>query len=479
MTETESLPQTSLVVDLDGSLIRSDLLVESGLSFVRQNPLRSLAPLIWLAEGKARLKERLAESSIIDATTLPYNEQVLEMIKQERAAGREIVLATASHEIIANQVADHLGLFDRVLATSGDKNLSATTKRDVLVDRYGAKGFDYIGNSSDDLPIWGACRKAVLVNPSAGVESRVKAKDKTIIRADEPKIRTWVDALRLHQWAKNLLLFVPLVASHRLLETELLIDGILAFLIFGMCASATYLLNDLLDLANDRLHGSKKFRPIPYGSVPIAQAVFAVPLLLSLAFLLAALLLPVSFVAALGAYCLLTVAYSITLKRRMMVDVITLSMLFTIRVIAGVFALGLDLTFWMLAFSMFMFLSLALVKRYAELLEAHKEGALEKTPGRGYYPSDLSMIASLGASSGMVSVLVLAMYTQQEAISTLYSRPELIWLSCPMLLFWIGRIWMLTHRGEMNEDPVFFAVTDRISILTGVMFAATFWLSSI
>lgn len=478
MRKGRSCAQTPLVVDLDGSLIRTDLLVESLLSFVRKNPLKFLSPLLWLIDGKANLKRRLAEATSIDATTLPYNDEILELIKQERNAERTVVLATASHEILANKVANHLGLFDTVLATSGETNLSAKRKRDVLVERYGVRGFDYVGNSYDDLPVWKACGEAVLVNPSSRLETLCIAETKKVVRTIAPTMRAWLKAMRLHQWAKNLLLFVPLVASHRLLEAELWIDGLLAFFVFGMCASATYLMNDLLDLADDRLNRSKKFRSIPDGRVPIVKAVIIVPVLMLLAFLASAVFLPFGFLMALAAYCLLTVAYSMTLKRRMMVDVITLSLLFTIRVIAGVYALDLELTFWILAFSMFMFLSLALVKRYSELLDAHNQGSLGKTPGRGYYPSDLPMIASLGASAGVMSVLVLAMYTQQESIFALYSKPEIIWLTCPMLLFWIGRVWMLTHRGEMNEDPVYFAVTDRISILTGLFFVATFWFAS-
>lgn len=477
MTESNPIAPIPLVVDLDGSLIRSDLLIESALSFVRQNPLQIMTPLYWLIDGKARLKEGLAEVSEIDVKTLPYNDEVLDIINKARDSGREVVLATASHQIIANQVAEHLGLFDTVLATSENLNLSATAKRDVLVDKYGAQGFDYIGNASDDLSVWEACREAVLIDPSASVESRCTMAPKQVVRTGRQSGRTWAKALRLHQWAKNLLIFVPLVASQRFLEIDLMIEGILAFFLFGLCASATYLMNDLLDLTSDRLHETKKFRPLPDGRISIFQAIFAVPLFILLAFVLAILFLPMDFVVVLGAYCVLTIAYSVTLKRRMMVDVITLSLLYTIRIIAGVFALGLDLTFWMLAFSMFIFLSLALVKRYAELLDAHKQGALERTPGRGYYPSDLSMIASLGAGAGMISVLVLAMYTQQESIFKLYSHPEIIWLTCPMLLYWIGRTWMLTHRGEMHEDPVFFAVTDKISIVTGVLFILTFWLA--
>lgn len=471
--------QTSrpLIVDLDGTLLRSDMLVESLFSFIRHNPFKVFAPFFWLLGGKANLKAKLAAAVPLDVATLPYDSEVIAFLEQEKTTGCTLVLATASHQNYAKAIADHLGLFDRVLATHGETNLSASTKRDVLVNEYGEKGFDYFGNSRDDLKVWPSAHKAYLANPEIGVEKAAAklGNVERVIRTPSNPWRAWMKQLRLHQWAKNALLFVPLLASHRVGELDLVLTGLLAFLLFGLCASSVYLLNDLLDLEDDRQHGSKRYRPLASGAVPIKTALLVFPALLVSAFAGAAWLLPWKFTLALACYYALTLAYSLVLKRIMTVDVITLAMLYTVRIIAGTFAFGVSLTFWMLAFSMFLFLSLALVKRYAELRESRSKGKTELTRGRGYYPADLDMIASLGAASGYLAVMVLALYIQDRTTLELYNHPQVIWLACPLLLYWVTRIWMIAHRGWMHEDPVVFAIKDRNSLLLGVLFAAVFW----
>lgn len=466
-----------LIVDLDGTLLRSDMLVESMFAFLRHNPFRALAPLCWLVAGKANLKTRLAAEVSLDVASLPYDKQVLSFLEKEKAEGRTLVLATASHQEYAEAIASHLGLFDRVLATHGDTNLSAKTKRDVLVDEYGEKGFDYVGNSRGDLAVWALADKAYVANPEIGVKAAAArlGNVEEVIGTSTIPWGAWMKQFRLHQWAKNALIFVPLLASHRVGEFNLLLTGLLAFLLFGLCASSVYLLNDLLDLEDDRQHASKRFRPLASGVVPVKAALLMFPVLLLGAFAGSAWLLPWKFTLALAAYYALTVAYSLVLKRFMTVDVIVLAMLYTVRIIAGTFAFNVSLTFWMLAFSMFLFLSLALVKRYAELRESRSKGKTERTQGRGYYPSDLEMISSLGAASGYLSVMVLALYIQDQNTLALYNHPQVIWLACPLLLYWITRTWMIAHRGGMHEDPVVFAMQDRKSLLLGVLFAAVFW----
>ena len=469
-----------LIVDLDGTLLRSDMLIESAFAFIRHTPLRSLALLLWLLKGKANLKARLAAEVSIDVTSLPYDEQVIAFLEQQKAIGRTLVLATASHQDYADAIAIHLSLFDRVLATNGDTNLSASTKRDVLVRGYGDKGFDYIGNSKDDLKVWAAAHRAYLANPEIGVEAAAGelGNVEQVFRTPINPWRAWMKQMRLHQWAKNALLFVPLLASHKIGNVELVFSGLLAFLVFGLCASSVYLLNDLLDLKDDRQHPSKCSRPLACGAVSIKAALLAFPALLLVAFTMAALLLQWKFVLALAAYYALTLAYSLVLKRVMTVDVITLAMLYTVRIIAGTMAFNVQLTFWMLAFSMFLFLSLALVKRYAELQESRKKGKSEQTHGRGYFPDDLEMISSLGAASGYLAVMVLALYIQDQNTLALYRYPQVIWLACPLLLYWITRTWMIAHRGWMHEDPVVFAMKDRNSLILGVLFAAVFWFAT-
>lgn len=468
-----------LVIDLDGTLLRSDLLVESALAWVRARPLNALAPLAWLAGGKAALKQRLAEAVELDVAALPYDERVLALIARERALGRRIVLATASHRLYAERVAAHLQLFDDVLATGDGVNLSAERKRDLLLQRYGHQGYDYAGNSGDDLAVWACARHAYVVNAGGALERRAQAHGNVaqlLPRTPAGELlRAMARALRPHQWAKNLLLLLPLMAAHLAHDPARLAAGALAVVCFSLCASSVYLLNDLLDIADDRHHPSKRHRPFAAGTLPLLAGVAAAPLLLAAAFGLALWLLPWKFSVVLLGYYALTLAYSLALKRVMALDAITLAGLYTLRLIAGAAAFSVPLTFWMLAFSVFMFLSLALVKRYAELREARHRGEESQARGRGYFPGDLEMIASLGAASGYLSVLVLALYTQDRATVALYSQPQLIWLACPLLLFWITRTWMLTHRGQMHDDPVVFALKDRASLAVGALFALIFW----
>ena len=469
-----------LVIDLDGTLLRSDLLLESSLAFCRSQPSRLLSQFKWLIFGKAHLKEQLAQAIPLDVANLPFDTQVLAFIEEEKSKGRQIILATASHKIYADQIATHLNPFDHVFATDGKINLSAFAKRDLLVNKFGQQGFDYAGNSHDDLPVLAAARHAYLVNPERGVQAKAQSHGniERVIKSNSSSLKTWARALRLHQWLKNVLIFAPLLASHQMTNLSLLAHSLLTFLLFGLCASSVYLLNDLLDLSDDRHHRTKRHRPFASGQLSIKSGLFAFPFLLFLAFIGGGCLLPWKFSVALGVYFALTLMYSFVLKRRMVADVIALAMLYTLRIIAGVFACNLTLTFWMLAFSMFVFLSLALVKRYAELLQnAQNKDKLEKTRGRGYCPNDLVMILSLGAASGYLSVMVLALYIQDQSIISLYKHPKMIWLACPLLLYWISRTWLLTHRGQMHDDPVVFAMKDRISLLVASLFGAIFWLA--
>jgi len=468
------------VVDLDGTLIRTDLLLESGFAFIRSQPLRLFAPVAWLTEGKAHLKAQLAELTPLDVTGLPYDMELMELLAKEKAKGRPIILATASHRRYAEQIAAHLQIIDRVIATEGSVNLAGNAKRDALVREFGEKGYDYAGNSSADLPVWASARHAYVVNPDVGVEVKARAQGNVLQVLPGPVrgLRVWRKALRLHQWAKNMLIFVPLLASHHFRQPQMVLHGLLAFVLFGLCASSVYLLNDLLDLADDRHHSSKRQRPFASGQLSLLSGLLAFPLLLGAAFAGAWLLLPKMFTLALLVYYALTLAYSLGLKRLMALDVIVLALLYTLRLVAGTFAFGVSLTFWMLAFSMFIFLSLALVKRFSELREARVGGQQKKARGRGYYPGDLEMVASLGASSGYLAVMVLALYIQDPATVVLYKHPHVIWLACPILLFWVSRIWMLAHRGEMHDDPVVFAIEDRVSLLVGALFGLIFWLAS-
>ncbi|PVX82296.1 4-hydroxybenzoate polyprenyltransferase [Paraburkholderia unamae] len=458
-------------------MIRSDVLIESGFAYFKSAPLRFYRPLVWLARGgKPALKAGLAESTNVDVTVLPYDPQVIDWLKEERQAGRELVLATATHERYARAIADHLGLFDQTFATADGVNLSSHRKREKLVAEFGEKNFDYAGNSHDDVAVWQSAARAYVVNPSSGVEraARKIGNVESVIESRPPMLKTLSKSLRLHQWLKNLLIFVPLLAAHKLDRPELVIAALLAFVAFGLCASSVYLLNDLLDLEDDRHHPTKRKRPFASGALPLTWGIALFPVLLACAFALTALFLPLRFGAVLVGYYVLTLAYSMYLKRQVMVDVVVLAMLYTIRIVAGSAAIGAHLTFWLLAFSMFIFLSLALVKRYAELHSMQARG-LVKTRGRGYVLSDLPLISSLGTASGYLSVLVLAMYIQDGNTAKLYRHAQVIWLACPLLLYWVSRTWIIAHRGLMHDDPIVFAARDRVSLAVVALCCLVFW----
>jgi len=470
-----------LVVDLDGTLLRTDMLLESMLCYGKRELYSVPKLLYWMIQGKASLKERLAKEVSIDVSQLPYNEDIVAFLKTEKLNNRHIVLATASHRLYAEKIAEHLGLFDQVIATEGDINMSSTVKRNRLIDVFGVKGFDYIGNSQDDISVLEVAEKAYLSDPEFGVEKKAKSAGniEVVYRSRKNLSHSLIKALRPHQWMKNLLLFIPLLAAHQLTNIILIFHALLAFIFFSLSASSGYLFNDLLDLESDRHHASKKNRPLASGQLPILAGVIAAPLLFLAALAGSFLLLPPAFTIALVMYYILTLAYSQWLKQMMGVDTIVLAGLYTLRIIAGAYACWLVPTFWILAFSMFLFLSLAMVKRYAELHRARFAQGKEKIKGRGYFADDLEIIASLGSSAGYLSVLVLALYIEDARTMQLYHAHKLIWLSCPILLFWISRTWMLTHRGQMFDDPVLFAVKDKISLLTGALFAAVFILAGL
>ncbi|MCA8503919.1 UbiA family prenyltransferase [Burkholderia multivorans] len=466
-----------LVVDLDGTLLRSDVLIESGFCYLKSTPHHFLAPLAWLAQGgKRRLKSQLAAETELDVSVLPFDPQIVEWLKKERENGRMIVLATASHEKYARAIARHLELFDEVLATDEQINLSAHQKKDRLIARFGERGFDYAGNSRDDLPVWRAAARAYVVNAPAAVRRAAERAGNVerVFESRAPALKTWARSLRMHQWLKNLLIFVPLLAGHMLDSLQLIADAALAFVAFGLCASSVYLLNDLLDLEDDRHHPTKCRRPLACGALPLVWGLVAFPILLVGAFTLAFVALPWRFSVVLLGYYALTVAYSTALKRLVMVDVVVLALLYTVRIVAGTTAIATHLTFWLLAFSMFIFLSLALVKRYAELLSMKKRG-LTQSRGRGYVASDLELVSSLGSASGYLSVLVLAMYIQDPKTAHLYNHPQIIWLACPLLLYWISRTWIIAHRGHMHDDPIIFAVRDRVSLVVIGLCGLVFW----
>ncbi|RZI86227.1 MAG: UbiA family prenyltransferase [Rubrivivax sp.] len=466
-----------LCVDLDGTLIHSDLLFESLLLLIKRNPLYLFLIPLWLLKGKATLKAEIARRVELNAAALPYVEPFVAWLAQQKALGRPLWLVTASDQRLAEAVAQHVGLFDGVMGSDGRDNLKGAHKAEHLVQRFGERGFDYCGNHHADLAVWSHARSAIVVNGSASLEAsaRTLTPVEQVFAPQGQFAKHVLKALRVHQWAKNALIFVPLAAAHQLTNPASLLSSLLAFVAFSLCASSVYLLNDMLDLEADRQHPRKCKRPFAAGTLSLQFGLVAAPMLL-LAALAISLVLPWKFLAVLAAYYVATLAYSFVLKRMVMIDVLTLAGLYTVRIVAGAAATAIPLSFWLLLFAIFMFLSLAIVKRYAELHATRLRGQL-KASGRGYQVEDLVLLQSLGSSSGYISILVLALYVNSPDISALYSHPKFVWMLCPIMLYWVSRVWMRTHRGHMHDDPLVFALKDRISLLTAAAAAVVLWLA--
>ena len=463
--ETATDRSTPLFVDLDGTLVKSDTLMDSLFVLVRQEPIAALQLPLWLLKGKAGFKAEVAARASLSAETLPYNRPLLEHLRLEHANGRKIYLATASDERVAKAVADHLGIFAGVLATNGKDNLSGKAKLKAI-EAFSGESFEYVGNAAPDTVLLQKAKVAMLANPSAGLAGSLRRHGTAVAQVFEdrqPRWKTLIRAIRVNQWPKNLLIFVPMLLAHVVGNRQALLSAALAFLSFSFAASATYILNDLLDLEADRRHARKRNRPFASGNLSAKAGVGLIVVLLAGASALARFE-PSRFVLALSLYFVTTLAYSFVLKRMPLVDVITLAGLYTVRLAAGAAATGVPLSPWFETFSLFFFLSLALVKRYSELHNLREKGAMARN-GRGYHVDDIEQMRSFGTASGYASVVVFSLYINNPEINRLYRHPHWLWLMAPLLIYWISRIWLLAHRGELDEDPVVFALTDRWSPL--------------
>ncbi|MBB4001131.1 MAG: UbiA family prenyltransferase [Aurantimonas endophytica] len=462
-------PQTErpIFVDLDGTLIRSDLLWETLFLVARQEPALLWRVPGWMAEGKSRLKAELARGCEMDAALLPYREEVVELLRREKAAGRTIILATGANEKLAHAVADHLGLFDAVMASSDTVNLTSARKLDRILAEHGEHDFDYVGNSHEDICLLEKAATATVVAPDRTAHLWQARTGSARIDAEAGAVRAVIKAMRPHQWLKNILVFVPIALTHEFLDLQMLLAGLLAFISFSAAASAVYIFNDLLDLTADRRHKTKRRRPFASGAIAIPTGLKLACGLLAISLGIAAIL-PVEFAVVLAAYMVTTTAYSFFLKRMLLIDVLTLAGLYTTRIIAGSEAAGAESSFWLLAFSVFFFLSLALVKRFTELQD-FGVGAHRSKTGRGYVDADLETLSQAGMSSGFAAVLVLALYIDSPAIREHFAEPYLVWPLCPLVLYIIVRIWILARRNEMHEDPVVFIMQDwRSQMMIGL-----------
>ncbi len=457
-----------ICVDLDGTLVRTNMLTETAVAAVKRKPWLAAALPLWLARGRAALKRELARRASIDASVLPYDENLLALLRRSRAAGRRLYIATASDTAVAQAIADHLGIFDGVLASDGARNLKGEAKARALVERFGDKGFDFVGEDRFDLPAWRHARAAIRVGDRAGVAGELGALGipVEVVPRERGGWTALAKGMRLYQWAKNALVFVPLLTAHRLLDASAVTAAWLAFAAFSLAASAVYLANDLADLDDDRRHPTKRARALASGALPVGAALALVPLLVAAAAALA-WRLPWEFGALLVVYLAANIAYSLGLKRFALLDVFVLAALYTVRILAGAAAIDVPVSHWLLAFSMFVFLSLALAKRFVEVanVAAREE---DRVGGRGYLASDGQLLGMLGTASGYLSVLVFALYITSRDVAALYARPQALWFATPFLLYWISRVWLLAHRGELHEDPLLFALHDPPSYVAAM-----------
>ncbi len=474
MTDESKSSMRPLCVDLDGTLVKTDTFAQALLLLIRTRPVALLSIPRWAAEGLAAFKQRVAQEVLLDPAALPFHSGLLSFLKSEHEKGRKLVLATASDKSVARRVADHLGLFSEVIASDGLVNLKAEHKRDALVALFGEKGFDYAGNASDDRIVWEAAAEVIAVNPCGSVRRTLRREGRcfTCFEDRPAKWKAWVKAIRVNQWLKNILVFLPMLLAHKWNDPVLFGKAVLAFFAFSFAASAIYVLNDLFDLHADQHHPRKRKRSFAAGNLSLMGATIAAPLLVLAAFAVAGLL-PAAFAGILLIYLVITTLYSWRLKQIALLDVMTLAGLYTIRILAGSAATGVETSPWLVAFSIFIFFSLAVVKRYAELLEATQELPEKiQARGRGYRISDLPLLAAFGAGSGCVSVLVLALYINSEKVVQFYKNPTALWLLCPILLYWIARIWLLAGRGELSDDPLDFAARDPQTWVIGALSAA-------
>lgn len=455
-----------LCIDLDGTLVATDTLWEGLVAVLIRRPWLLFAAIAWAISGKAVLKREVAARYQSKGRDWPYRPELIARIELARKAGQPVWLVTGAAQSTATTIAEHLGLFDRVLHSTDTENLTSHRKRERLVALCGDGGFDYAGNSRDDLVVFDAARRAIIVAPDSAAKrwgTRHAAETLPLLAKSPLAI---FKSIRVHQWLKNVLIAVPLVLNHEYAEIGLVFAAVAAFFSFSFLASAVYIVNDIADLANDRQHPRKRLRPLASGAVSIPVVSFTAAALL-LASIGLASLLPPMFWAVLGLYAVVTTVYTFVLKRKLLVDVFTLAGLYTVRIVAGAAATGVELSFWLLAFSIFFFLSLALVKRYVELDEL-AEDAKTRLKGRSYVGSDKDMIGQAGVASAFSAAMVLALYVDSKEVASMYSQPALLWPLCPLILYMLLRIWVLARRSQMHDDPVVFIMRDWRSQATTV-----------
>lgn len=460
--DLHSSREVPLAVDLDGTLISTDLIEESLLRYILERPWRVFMVIwYWLVKGRAFLKQEVAKKIKIDVTLLPYRTEVLEYLNEEKKSGRKLLLVSGSEQVLVSAVAAHCRIFDEAKGSDGVTNCIGSAKADWLQSQFGDAGYDYVGNSRVDLRVWKRARSAIVVssNPTLGSELPNVIKR---IEVTRHSTFTLIRAMRVYQWVKALLVFIPLIAAHQIFNVEALVSAILAFFSFCTISSFTYILNDLVDVESDRANHNKKSRPFAAGEIRPFYGIALALVLLIISVLIAANISLV-FLFLVLSYALGTLCYSLFAKSWVIADIVLLAGFYTIRILAGGVACNITVSKWLLLFSVFFFLGLACIKRFCELASISST-AISR---RDYRKEDQPLIRVMGVCSGFIAVLVVALWANSVEAETIYPSPQFLWLLCPIFLFWIGRVWIFAERGILHHDPVMFALRDRVTYLVG------------
>ena len=468
-----------LCIDLDGTLLRTDTLWEMAIVLLKEQPWKALRLPIWLLQGRARLKERLAATVRLDFASLPYTTELLTYLRQAHASGRELVLVSACDRAVGDQIAEHLGLFSEVITSDGRTNLKGEAKVQLLNGRFGSRGFDYVGNESADFPVWEAARERLVANAPPRIIRRLSRESKAVreFSPQPSRFPALVRALRCHQWSKNLLVFLPVMAAHAYFNLQAVMGALLMFVAWCFVASGMYITNDLFDLEADRRHPTKRLRPFASGDLPLSLGAWLAPALLLAGVAIAASVSRGS-AATVVFYAAMVCAYSYFLKKHSLVDVFALAFMFTIRVVGGGVASGYFVSIWLLAFTSFLFLGLAFLKRCSELVRIQALGR-KHMGSRGYGVIDLTVLEMFGIASAFIAIMVLGLYLNSTVAETHYRWPGVLWAEGPILLLWQCRLWLATARGEMHDDPIVYSVRDWVSWFLGVCGLAVFLVATL
>jgi 4-hydroxybenzoate polyprenyltransferase/phosphoserine phosphatase len=469
-----SLPPV-ICVDLDGTLVKTNTLTELLLKFLLQFPHLLIHPLFWLAGGKAKLKQKLAEKCPLSIEELPFNKDLMSYLKEQKAQGRRIVLATASDKKIARSVSDYLGWIDEVISSDGLINLRGPLKAAALVKRFGREGFAYAGNDKTDRPVWDVAGTKIVVTSSRTFLNKIPGFIEKSFLVNENRLLSFLESIRIYQWTKNLLVFVPLIAAGKIADLMSFGPSIILFSCFSLVASGGYIINDLIDLDADRAHPRKRYRPYANGALPLLWGMICGPTFIFVGlFLSASINLSISFI--LIAYISLSISYSLFLKTYPLIDVFTLSVLYVSRIYAGGFVENIPLSFWLVSFSGFLFLGLAFLKRYSELIKKDKNN--EKTNSRrGYDKGDEIPIMVMGITSLFSSDILLTLYVDSSGANMPYRFPEMLWALIPVYLLWLCHLWLSAFRGCMDDDPIVYACKDKVSWFVFLICAVIYFIS--